>query len=100
MSQQSYQNVSRETFLSDSRPELYRASYTARLQASGIAQNHCKFGYPSIAGQVRHFIRAYCPVVEFGLIGATMHMVVEHVPVADIAALTEVCATLLEDYFG
>ncbi len=24
------------------------------------------------------FIRAYCPVVEFGLVGATMHMVDEH----------------------
>ncbi|MEJ0093672.1 MAG: succinyl-diaminopimelate desuccinylase [Methylocella sp.] len=46
------------------------------------------------------FIRAYCPVVEFGLVGATMHMVDEHASIKDIEALTEIYATLLEDYFG
>ncbi len=46
------------------------------------------------------FIRAYCPVVEFGLVGATMHMVDERAAVADIEALTEIYASLLEDYFG
>jgi succinyl-diaminopimelate desuccinylase len=45
------------------------------------------------------FIRAYCPVLEFGLLGATAHMVDEHVPIADIKALTEIYATILEDYF-
>jgi succinyl-diaminopimelate desuccinylase len=45
------------------------------------------------------FIRAYCPVVEFGLIGATAHMVDEHVAVADLKALTEIYAAILEDYF-
>ena len=46
------------------------------------------------------FIRAYCPVLEFGLVGATAHMVDEHVAVADIEALTEIYAAILEDYFG
>ncbi|MGQ0444942.1 MAG: succinyl-diaminopimelate desuccinylase, partial [Beijerinckiaceae bacterium] len=45
------------------------------------------------------FVRAYCPVLEFGLIGATSHMVDEHVAVADIEALTEIYAAILEDYF-
>ncbi|MGH6848248.1 MAG: succinyl-diaminopimelate desuccinylase [Methylocella sp.] len=45
------------------------------------------------------FIRAYCPVVEFGLIGATAHMVDEHVSVADIETLTEIYAAILEVYF-
>jgi succinyl-diaminopimelate desuccinylase len=45
------------------------------------------------------FIRAYCPVVEFGLIGATAHMVDEHVAIADLDALTEIYAAILEDYF-
>jgi succinyl-diaminopimelate desuccinylase len=45
------------------------------------------------------FIRAYCPVLEFGLIGATSHMVDEHVAVADLEALTEIYAAILEDYF-
>jgi succinyl-diaminopimelate desuccinylase len=45
------------------------------------------------------FIRAYCPVLEFGLVGATAHMVDEHVAVADIEALTEIYAAILEAYF-
>jgi len=45
------------------------------------------------------FIRAYCPVVEFGLVGASIHMVDEHAPVADIEALTEIYGAILEDYF-
>lgn len=46
------------------------------------------------------FIRAYCPVVEFGLVGATMHMVDERVPVADIATLTDIYQDILERYFA
>jgi succinyl-diaminopimelate desuccinylase len=46
------------------------------------------------------FIPAYCPVIEFGLVGATVHMMDEHVAVADIEALTEIYAAILEDYFG
>jgi succinyl-diaminopimelate desuccinylase len=45
------------------------------------------------------FIRSYCPVLEFGLVGATMHMVDEHVAVADIAALTEIYSGILAAYF-
>src|SRR5699024_2371041 len=33
------------------------------------------------------FIRAYSPVVEFGLVGQTMHQVNEQVPAAEIEAL-------------
>ncbi len=46
------------------------------------------------------FIRAYCPVVEFGLVGATMHMVDERVAVADIETLTAIYTDILENYFG
>jgi len=46
------------------------------------------------------FIQAYCPALEFGGIGATAHMVDEHVAVAEIEALTEIYAAILEDYFG
>ncbi len=46
------------------------------------------------------FIRAYCPVVEFGLVGATMHMVDEHVAVADIETLTEIYGDILKRYFA
>jgi succinyl-diaminopimelate desuccinylase len=46
------------------------------------------------------FIRAYCPVVEFGLVGATIHMADEHAAIADIEALAEIYGAILEDYFG
>jgi succinyl-diaminopimelate desuccinylase len=46
------------------------------------------------------FIRAYCQVLEFGVVGATAHMVDEHVAVGDIEALTEIYAAILEDYFS
>jgi succinyl-diaminopimelate desuccinylase len=46
------------------------------------------------------FIRAACPVVELGLAGATMHKADECVPVAEIAALTDIYAALLAAYFA
>jgi succinyl-diaminopimelate desuccinylase len=46
------------------------------------------------------FIRTLCPVVELGLVGATMHAVDEYVPVADIQALTAVYRRLIDDYFA
>lgn len=45
------------------------------------------------------FIQKYCQVVEFGLVGQTMHKVNEHVAVADITALTQIYQTILEHYF-
>ncbi len=41
------------------------------------------------------FISRYCPVVEFGLVGATMHKVDEAVPVADILQLTKIYKALI-----
>ncbi len=46
------------------------------------------------------FIRNYCPVVEFGLIGQTMHKVDERAALADIAALQEVYRLVLERFFA
>jgi succinyl-diaminopimelate desuccinylase len=46
------------------------------------------------------FICHYCPVVEFGLVGATMHQVDERVPVAELKALTTVYGKILDKYFG
>jgi succinyl-diaminopimelate desuccinylase len=46
------------------------------------------------------FIRAYCPVLEFGLVGQTMHMVDERVAMADIEGLTRIYTAILERYFG
>ena len=46
------------------------------------------------------FIKDYCPVVEFGLVGTTMHATDERVPVADLRALTAVYRRILESYFS
>jgi succinyl-diaminopimelate desuccinylase len=46
------------------------------------------------------FIKDYCPVVEFGLVGQTMHAVDEHVPVADLHRLTAIYRAILDRYFG
>jgi succinyl-diaminopimelate desuccinylase len=45
------------------------------------------------------FIAAYCPVVEFGLVGQTMHQVDERVAIADIEALTRIYRGVLDRYF-
>ncbi len=45
------------------------------------------------------FIRNLCPVVEFGLVGTTMHMVDERAPVAEIYALQTVYERIVELYF-
>jgi succinyl-diaminopimelate desuccinylase len=46
------------------------------------------------------FIKNYCPVLEFGLVGQTMHQVDERTTVADLATLTAVYRKILDRYFG
>ena len=46
------------------------------------------------------FITHYCPVVEFGLVGQTMHAIDERTPVADLRALTGIYRHILDRYFG
>jgi succinyl-diaminopimelate desuccinylase len=46
------------------------------------------------------FVKDHCPVVEFGLVGRTMHQVDERVEVAQIGRLKAVYARILRDYFA
>jgi succinyl-diaminopimelate desuccinylase len=46
------------------------------------------------------FVQAYCPVVEFGLVNATIHQIDERVPVADLEALTQIYERFIEGYFA
>lgn len=46
------------------------------------------------------FVKDHCPVVEFGLVGATMHKVDEHVAVEHVHALKSIYARILRDYFA
>jgi succinyl-diaminopimelate desuccinylase len=46
------------------------------------------------------FIKDYCPVVELGLVNATIHQVDERVPLADLATLTQIYARFIERFFA
>jgi succinyl-diaminopimelate desuccinylase len=46
------------------------------------------------------FIKNFCPVVEFGLVGQTMHKVDEHVPVSDLDRLAAIYRRFLDSYFA
>lgn len=46
------------------------------------------------------FIRSYCPVLEFGLVGETMHKVDEKSAVDDLRTLSRVYETVLDRYFS
>jgi succinyl-diaminopimelate desuccinylase len=46
------------------------------------------------------FIKSYCPVLEFGLVGQTMHQTDECTTVADLTTLTAIYRRILERYFG
>ena len=45
------------------------------------------------------YIKDYCPVIEFGLVGQTMHQIDERVDIADLTALTAIYRTFLTRYF-
>ncbi|MGI9369976.1 MAG: succinyl-diaminopimelate desuccinylase [Ruegeria sp.] len=46
------------------------------------------------------FVKDHCPVVEFGLVGRTMHQVDECVEVAQIHQLKAIYSRILADYFA
>ncbi|WP_163848425.1 succinyl-diaminopimelate desuccinylase [Pseudooceanicola aestuarii] len=46
------------------------------------------------------FVKDHCPVVEFGLVGQTMHQVDEHVVVDQITQLKAIYGRILADYFA
>jgi len=46
------------------------------------------------------FIKDYCPVLEFGLVGQTMHAVDEHTPIKDLITLTAIYRRIIERYFA
>jgi succinyl-diaminopimelate desuccinylase len=46
------------------------------------------------------FIASYCPVIEFGLVGQTMHQIDERAAVSDLEKLTRIYRGILERYFG
>ena len=46
------------------------------------------------------FIASYCPVIEFGLVGRTMHQIDERASVSDMEKLTRIYRGILDRYFA
>ena len=46
------------------------------------------------------FISSYCPVIEFGLVGQTMHQIDERTPVSDLEKLTKIYRGVLDGISG
>ena len=46
------------------------------------------------------FVKNHCPVVEFGLVGKTMHQIDERVSVEQIRQLKAIYSRILQDYFA
>jgi len=87
--------VSGEAFLTPPGPLSTLIAGAAR-SVTGIEPELSTTGGTSDA----RFIKDYCPVAEFGLVGQTMHKVDERVPVADLEALTRIYLRVLEGYFA
>jgi succinyl-diaminopimelate desuccinylase len=45
------------------------------------------------------FITRFAPVIDFGLVGRTMHKIDERAPVADIDALSRIYEAILVRFF-
>ena len=78
------------------------ADHFTDLAVEAIAAHTGRIAHFSTSGGTSdaRFIRAYCPVIEFGLVGETMHKIDERVPLADLDTLTAIYREILERYFA
>jgi succinyl-diaminopimelate desuccinylase len=87
--------ISGESFLTSPGPTVDTLRH-AIATATGIEPKLDTGGGTSDA----RFIANYCPVAEFGLIGATMHQVDERVPVAELQGLTLAYRAVLDAFLS
>ncbi|MGZ3304538.1 MAG: M20/M25/M40 family metallo-hydrolase, partial [Asticcacaulis sp.] len=85
--------ISGEAFLTEPGPFVDLIADVIR-ERFGLETDRSTTGGTSDA----RFIRALCPVVEFGLVGQTMHQINECVAVDDIHALTGAYSALIKAY--
>ena len=78
-------SISGESFLTKPGP-LVDMLRQAIIDATGVEPKLDTGGGTSDA----RFIAQYCPVAEFGLVGATMHQTDERVPVAELRDLARI----------
>ncbi|MEJ0050032.1 MAG: succinyl-diaminopimelate desuccinylase [Methylovirgula sp.] len=78
------------------------ADHFTDLAVEAIAAHTGRIAHFSTSGGTSdaRFVRAYCPVIEFGLVGETMHKIDEHVSLADIDTLTAIYREILDRYFA
>ena len=87
--------ISGESFLTP--PGDFSALIARAVQAeTGVTPECSTTGGTSDA----RFVKDHCPVVEFGLVGKTMHQVDERVEVAQIHQLKSIYSRILRDYFA
>lgn len=87
--------ISGESFLTP--PGTLSELVAAAIEAeTGVAPELSTAGGTSDA----RFVKDHCPVVEFGLVGETMHQADERVPEEDVLALKRVYRRILESYFA
>ena len=87
--------VSGESFLTP--PGAFSELVAGAVQAeTGLSPDLSTTGGSSDA----RFMKRHCPVVEFGLVGKTMHEVDERVEIAQIARLAAVYRRILDRYFA
>jgi succinyl-diaminopimelate desuccinylase len=84
-----------DVFLTKPGP-LVEAMANAVREVTGRSANLTTSGGTSDA----RFIKDHCPVVELGLVNATIHQVDERVPVADLAILTQIYLRFIERFFA
>lgn len=87
--------VSGESFLTPPGPLSDLVSRAVQAE-TGITPELSTTGGTSDA----RFVKDHCPVVEFGLVGRTMHQVDERVEVAQIPRLKSIYTRILRDYFA
>ncbi|MGU3537832.1 succinyl-diaminopimelate desuccinylase [Methylobacterium sp. A54F] len=79
------------------RPDAFTDLVSAAIAAeTGLSPTLSTTGGTSDA----RFIKDACPVIEFGLVGETMHQVDECVAVADLERLTAIYRRVLDTYFA
>jgi succinyl-diaminopimelate desuccinylase len=88
-------SISGESFLTP--PGAFSA-----LVAGAVQAETGRLPEPSTSGGTSdaRFVKDHCPVVEFGLVGRTMHQVDERVEVAQIHQLKAIYGRILKDYFA
>jgi succinyl-diaminopimelate desuccinylase len=87
--------ISGESFLTEPGP-LVDTLRQAIIDACGVEPKLDTGGGTSDA----RFIARYCPVAEFGLVGATMHQADERVPVAELRDLARIYRGILAAFLA